>query len=85
MKVQIHMHMHVAPGAFVTYTIDGRKEPIVELYILDTGYLVLGATTTGGYMRRYYKSNHSAHRWAQSYAQTFCKFYWDESEIVPEI
>lgn len=86
MKIKIYKHTHVEPGPFVTYTIDGRKKPIVELYNLDTGYLVLTATVAlGGYERHYYKSNRAAHASAQNHALRYCKYYWDEAEIVPEI
>lgn len=85
MKVTIHKKLRAEPGAFVTYSIDSRKEPIVEFYRLDSGYLVLGATCTGGYMRKFYKSEAAGRRWAISYAKTFCKLYWDDVEIVHDV
>ena len=86
MKVEIHKHTHVESGAFITYTIDGRKDPIVELYCLDKGALVLTATLTlGGYDRKVYKSYRAAYSAAQNYALRYCKYFWDEAEIVPEI
>lgn len=83
--VTILREVHVKPGPFITYSIPSRKDPIVELYNLDSGYLVLGATTTGGYMRRFYKSKLAAKRWACSYAKTFCRYYWDNVEIVQDL
>jgi hypothetical protein len=83
--VTVLKRAHFESGVFMTYSIKNRKEPIVEIYNLDKGYLVLGATTTGGYIRRTYKSEAAAYKWAQSYAKTFCRYYWDEVKIVPDL
>ena len=87
MKIKVYRHYNFVPGPFVTYTITGRKEPIVETYNLDKGYLVLYASMTGGYMRRFYKTQYAASRWARSYINTFCKAYWPnyEVEITPVV
>ena len=85
MKIKVWRRVHFLPGAFITYTVDGRKRPVVEIYNLDKGYLVLYASMIGGYMRRFYKSKDGAHRWANSYIKEFCKTYWPsrEMEIIP--
>lgn len=85
MKVTVYRSVDSKPGAFISYSITGRKDPIVEFYILDHGFLVLGATTTGGYMRRFYKTKAGAKRWMKSYVTEFCRTYWPhhEIEIVP--
>ena len=87
MKTKVYRRYRFTPGPFVTYSIDCRKVPIVEFYNLDSGYLVLYASMTGGYLRKTYKSKSAAQRWIHSYIIRFCQTYWpkNEIEIIPII
>ena len=82
MKTQIVCKFQLGHGAAVTYSIEGRDLPIAEIYYLDNGFLVLHATTIGGYTRKVYMSQESAEKAATCEAIRFAKYYWDEAEIV---
>ena len=82
MNCEIIREVHLEQGAFVTYTIKGQKNPIVELYNLDGGYLVLYSSPFyHGYFRAFYKANRSAHERAKKEAVKYCKYFWDNVTI----
>ena len=81
MEVKVYRTYRFTSGPFIVYTITGRKEPIAEIYRLDSGFLVLNATATGGYTRKFYKTHRGASDHARACVEEFCHTYWPNKEI----
>lgn len=83
MKEKIYKRFHLNGGPLLTWSIDARKEPIAEVYKLDTDlYLTLWAGLTAGYTRQTFKTQKSAVRAADREAIRLTQSYFQEAEIV---